>query len=119
MKIAVTSKGKDLDSQVDPRFGRAAYILVVDTDSLEFEALDNSENVNAFKGAGIQAATMMSDKGAEALLTGFCGPNAFKVLKAAKINVANDINGTVRDAVNAFKGGKVSFSDEANVDGHW
>lgn len=119
MKIAITSKGRDLESEVDPRFGRAAYILVVDTDSLEFEVLDNSENVNAFKGAGIQAATMMSDKGAEALLTGFCGPNAFKVLKAAEIDVANDISGTVRDAVQAFNGGKVSFSDAANADGQW
>ena len=119
MKIAITSKGRDLESEVDPRFGRAAYIIVVDTDSLEFEVLDNSENVNAFKGAGIQAATMMSDKGAKALLTGSCGPNAFKILKAAKIDVANDIIGTVGNAVKAFNGGEVSFSDAANVEGQW
>ena len=119
MKIAVTSKGKDLESEVDPRFGRAAYILVVDTDSLDFEVFDNSENVNAFKGAGIQAATMVSNKGAEALLTGFCGPNAFKVLEAAGIDVANDINGTIREAVQRFSEGEVSFSDAANVEGQW
>lgn len=119
MKIAVTSKGRDLGSEVDPRFGRAAFILIVDTDSLEFEVLDNSENVNAFKGAGIQAAAMMSDSGVKALLTGSCGPNAFRVLKAAKIDVANDTSGTVRDAIQAFNGGKVSFSDAANVEGHW
>ncbi len=119
MKIAVTSKGTDLDAQVDPRFGRAAYILVVDTDTLEVETLDNKENVNAFKGAGIQAASMVSDKGAEVLLTGFCGPNAFKTLEAAKIKVANDVSGSVRDAVKAFIDGKVSFSGQANVEGHW
>ncbi len=119
MKIAVTSKGKDLDSEVDPRFGRAAYILIVDTDSFEFEVLDNSENVNAFKGAGIQAASMVNDKGAEVLLTGFCGPNAFKTLNAAKIKVGSDAAGTIRDAVNAFNEGKVSFADQANVEGHW
>jgi predicted Fe-Mo cluster-binding NifX family protein len=119
MKIAVTSKGKDLDSEVDPRFGRAAYILIVDTDSFELEALDNSENVNSFKGAGIQAATMVSDKGAEVLLTGFCGPNAFKALNAANIKVANGATGTVKDAVNTFNEGKVSFADAANVEGHW
>ncbi len=119
MKIAVTSKGKDLEAEVDPRFGRAAYIIVVDTDSLEFEVLDNSENVNAFKGAGIQAATMISDKKAGVLLTGFCGPNAFKTLEAAKIKVANDCTGTIRDAVKAFNDGKVTFADGANVDGHW
>jgi predicted Fe-Mo cluster-binding NifX family protein len=119
MKIAVTSKGKDLDSEVDPRFGRAAYILIVDTDSFEFEALDNSENVNAFKGAGIHAAVMVSDKNAEVLLTGFCGPNAFKTVNAAKIKVVSDVSGTVRDAVNAFKDGKCKFADQANVEGHW
>ncbi len=101
MKIAVTSTGTDLESAVDPRFGRAAYILIVDSETLAFEALDNKENVNALKGAGIQAATMASDKGANVLLTGFCGPNAFKALKAANIGVANDASGSVKDAVKA------------------
>ena len=119
MKIAVTSKGTDLDSQVDPRFGRAAYILIVSTENLEFEVLDNKDNVNAFKGAGIQAASMVSDKGAEVLLTGFCGPNAFKTFEAAKIKVANDVSGTVRDAVKAFNEGRYVFSDKANVEGQW
>lgn len=119
MKIAITSKGTDLDSEVDPRFGRAAYILIVDTFSLGVEVMDNSENVNAFKGSGIQAAAMVSDNGAEVLLTGFCGPNAFKTLNAAGVKVANDATGTVREAVNAFNEGKISFTDTANVEGHW
>ena len=119
MKIAITSKGADLDAEVDPRFGRAAFIIIVDPETLEFEAFDNSENVNAFKGAGIQAATLVSKSHAEALLTGFCGPNAFKTLKAAGIKVANDVAGTVRDAVKAYNEGDVSFSDAANVSGHW
>ena len=119
MKIAVTSKGLDLDSQVDPRFGRAAYLIIVDTDSLEFEVIDNAKNVNAFKGAGIQTAATINDKQAQALLTGFCGPNAFKTLNAAKVKVVNDISGTVRDAVKLFNEGKISFADEANVEGHW
>jgi len=119
MKIAVTSTGTGLDSQVDPRFGRAAYILIVDSDTLEFEVLDNGENVNAFKGAGIQAASTVSSKGAEVLLTGFCGPNAFKAMNAAKIGVANDAKGTVREAIQAYLDGKMPLSDEANVEGHW
>ena len=119
MKIAVTSQGTNLDSQVDPRFGRAAYILIVDTETFEFEVLDNKENANALKGAGIQAASMVSDKKAEALLTGYCGPKAFMTLEAAKIRVANEIEGTVRDAVKSFNEGKLTFSDKANVEGQW
>ena len=119
MRIAVTSTGVELDSEVDPRFGRAPYFLVVDSETFDFEVLDNKENVNALKGAGIQAAGMMSDKGAEVLLTGFCGPNAFKALKAAKVGVANNAAGTVRDAVQAYLDGKLPLADEANAEGHW
>ncbi len=119
MKIAVTSKGKDLDSPVDPRFGRAVYILIVSTDDETVEVLDNSENVNAFKGAGIQAAATVADKGADVLLTGFCGPNAFKTLDAAGVKVANNASGTVREAVEAYKKGEMPLADGANVDGHW
>ncbi len=119
MKIAVTSTGTDLDSEVDPRFGRAPYFLLVDSETLDFEVLDNKENVNALKGAGIQAAGMVSEKGADVLLTGYCGPNAFKVLKAARIGVANNAAGTVRDAVRAYVEGRLPLADEANAEGHW
>jgi predicted Fe-Mo cluster-binding NifX family protein len=119
MKIAVTSQGKDLASQVDPRFGRAAYVLIVDSETFDFEVLDNKENVNSLKGAGIQAAVAISNKGAEVLLTGFCGPNAFKTLKAAKIGVANNAGGTIREVVKAYLAGKLPLSEEANVEGHW
>jgi predicted Fe-Mo cluster-binding NifX family protein len=119
MKLAVTAKGKELSSPVDPRFGRAACIVIVDTETMAFEALDNSENVNAFKGAGIKAATMIVDNGAEVLLTGYCGPNAFKTLQAAGVKVVNDVAGTVEAAVEKFLSGDVVYSDGANTDGHW
>ena len=119
MNIAVTSAGTDIDSPIDPRFGRAAYILIVDSETFDFEVLDNKENINALKGAGIQAARMISDKKADVLLTGFCGPNAFKVLKAANIGVANNAEGSVKDAVKAYLGGKLPLSNSANVEGQW
>lgn len=121
MKIAVTSKGTDIDAPVDPRFGRAAYILIVDSEGRDVEVIDNQKNVNAFKGAGIQAAAMLSDRKVDVLLTGYCGPNAFKTLQAAKIKVANDANthGTVKDALQAFTDGRLAFISEATVDGHW
>ena len=119
MKVAVTAKGPELSSPVDPRFGRAAYIIIVDTETMGFEALDNTMNVSAFKGAGIQAATMVADKGVEVLLTGYCGPNAFKTVQAAGVKVVNDVTGTVEEAVQKFISGDVVYSDGANVDGHW
>ena len=119
MKIAVTAKGVNLTDSIDPRFGRAPYILIIDTETMAYEALDNSANVNAFKGAGIQAATSVADKGAEVLLTGYCGPNAFKTLQAAGMKVVCDISGTVQETVQAFLSGKVVYSSGPNADGHW
>jgi len=119
MKVAVTAKGVLLSDEVDPRFGRAPYILIVDTETMDFDVVNNSENVNAFKGAGIQAATMISENGAEVLLTGYCGPNAFKTVDAAGIKVVSDVTGTVKEAVLAFLAGPVEYSKGANAEGHW
>ena len=119
MKIAITSQGTSLDSEVDPRFGRARYILLVDSDTFDFEVIDNKDNFNAFKGAGIQAAQLVSEKGAEVLLTGYCGPNAFKAMKAANIGVANDTSGTIKEAVKAYMDGKLPLADAANTEGQW
>jgi len=119
MRIAITSTGTDLDSQVDPRFGRALCFLIVDSETFAFDIVDNKENLNALKGAGIQAARMVSDKGVEVLITGFCGPNAFKALKAADIKVANNATGSVRDAVKAYLEGRLSLAEEPNAEGQW
>jgi predicted Fe-Mo cluster-binding NifX family protein len=119
MKIAVTSKGEDLSSPVDPRFGRAAYIIIVDPETMEYETLNNQENINALKGAGIKAASMISDKGVEYLLTGFCGPNAITTLNAANIKVGVETTGSVQEAVEAFNSGQIKLTDSANAEGHW
>jgi predicted Fe-Mo cluster-binding NifX family protein len=119
MRIAVTSQGNTLDSEIDPRFGRAAYILIVDTQTLEFEVHDNEKNRNSFKGAGIQAAAMVSNGEAEVLLTGFCGPNAFKILEAEGVKVVNDQVGRVINVVQKFKQGNAVFAKDANKEGHW
>jgi len=119
MKLAVTSTGTDLDAPVDPRFGRAKYILVVDSETLEFQVLDNKENANALKGAGIQAATMIGNQGVAVLITGFCGPNAFQTLEAAKVKVAADATGTAREAIEAYLDGSLPVVDAPNAQGQW
>lgn len=108
-----------MDSEVDPCFGRAPYILIVDTDTLAFDVVDNSENVNAFKGAGIQAATTISDKGVTVLMTGYCGPKAFAALEAAGVKLVGDVAGRVRDAVKTFKEGGVIYTNAANKEAYW
>ena len=106
MKIAITSTGATLDDQVEARFGRCAYFLIVDTDSMECEAIENP-NVAAGGGAGVQSAQLMADKGAQAVLTGNCGPNAFQVFGAAGIQVIVGVSGKVSDAVGQYKQGSL------------
>ena len=98
MKIAVTSTGPTLDDAVEMRFGRCAYFLIIDPDTMEFEALPNP-NISLGGGAGIQSAQLMADKGVAIVLTGNCGPNAFQTFGAAGIQVITAVNGQVRQAV--------------------
>ena len=119
MKVLVTSQGADLDSQVDPRFGRAKYFIVVDTDSGEFSVHDNTQNLNAVQGAGIQAGRTVVDLGAAAVITGNVGPKAFATLRAGNIKVYSGASGTVKEAVEQFKAEQLQPADQANVQGHW
>lgn len=119
MKIAVTSQGTGMDSPVDPRFGRARYFVVVDADSGAHEAVDNEQNLNAPQGAGIQAAETVARRGVEVVLTGHCGPKAFAALSAAGIKVFAGASGSVREALEAFKAGKLVEAKQADVRGHW
>jgi predicted Fe-Mo cluster-binding NifX family protein len=105
VRIAVSSSGPGLDAQIDPRFGRCQYFVIVDSDSMQFEAVENP-NVMATGGAGIQAAQLVADKGAQVVLTGNCGPNAFQTLKAAGIAVCVNVSGAVGEAVERYKRGE-------------
>jgi len=119
MKIAVTSEGEGLESKVDPRFGRAARFVLFDTDTRELRSIDNRRSLNAAQGAGIQAAETVLSLGAECLLTGHCGPKAFRALTAAGIRVYTGAAGTVGEAIAAFQQGKLKPVDSADVEGHW
>jgi predicted Fe-Mo cluster-binding NifX family protein len=118
MKIAITATGETLDSQVDPRFGRASWFIVVDSDSMEFEAVAN-DNVNAAGGAGINSAKVVIDAGAEAVLTGNCGPNAHRSLAAGGVKIYTGASGTVKEAVEKFKSGELTPVDGPNVGSHF
>ena len=117
MKVAVSASAPSLDAALDPRFGRCACFVLVDTDDMSFEALDNGSNALG-GGAGIQAAALVARKGAQAVLTGNCGPNAHQTRTAAGIAVYVGSSGTVADAVARLKAGQLSPAAAANVDSH-
>ncbi len=105
MKIAITATGNTLDSTVDPRFGRAAWFLIVDTDTKQLiETINNTAGKEAAHGAGISAAAQVADKGVEALLTGRVGPKALPVLEKAGVKAVNDVSGSILDAINQYTG---------------
>ena len=118
MDIALTSMGQTLDSQVDPRFGRTAYFIVVDTESMEFKTIEN-QSINAVGGAGINSAKVVIDAGAQAVLTGNCGPNAQRTLNAAGVKLYTGVTGTISGAIELFKNGSLVEATEPNVQSHF
>jgi predicted Fe-Mo cluster-binding NifX family protein len=119
MKIAVTSEAMDLDANVDPRFGRARCFIFYDTDTDIFEAHSNEQVLNIPQGAGIQAAQQVIDRGAEVLLTGHCGPNAYRTLQAGGVKVVIGVEGVVRKAIEQFKKGNLKPAEAPDVEEHW
>jgi predicted Fe-Mo cluster-binding NifX family protein len=119
MRIAVTARGTDAGSQVDPRFGRAQYILILDESGALLDVVNNWANQAAMRGAGIQTGKLLADKKVDVLMTGHCGPNAFTALRAAGIKVVVNQSGTVRDAVDRLNRKQVEFADQPNAEAHW
>lgn len=119
MKLLFTTNGDTLDSRIDPRFGRAQKFLLVDNQTKNAVAHDNSQNLNALQGAGVQAARNAVDLGAEAVITGHVGPKAFAALLAAKIKVYINASGTVKDALEKFENGELELAERPDVQGHW
>jgi predicted Fe-Mo cluster-binding NifX family protein/NAD-dependent dihydropyrimidine dehydrogenase PreA subunit len=118
MKVAVTCSGPTLDGHVEARFGRCPYFLIVDTESMQFEAVENP-NMALGGGAGIQSAQMMAERGVSYVLTGNCGPNAFAVFGQAGVNVIVGVTGPARKAVERFKSGEYASAAAPNVQSHF
>jgi predicted Fe-Mo cluster-binding NifX family protein len=119
MKIVITAGGPTLDSPVDQRFGRASRFILFDTKTRGHTTIDNAQALDSAQGAGIQAAETVARTGAECLITGHCGPKAFRVLSAAGVRVCTGAEGSVAEAVAAFESGKLAQVQSADVEGHW
>ena len=118
MKIAVASKGADVASEVDPHFGRAKFFIVIDPDSGAAAAHDNTQNLNAAQGAGIQSGRNVIDLGVEAVVSGNIGPKAFATLQAGGVKVYIGATGTVQEAIEQFRAGKIEEAGQANAESH-
>ena len=118
MKVAISATGATLEAEVDPRFGRCQYFVFVDTDTMDYEAVENASAIQS-GGAGISSAQMVVGKGVAAVMTGNCGPNAHQVLVAANVKIYTGVNGTLRDVVAAFKSGRYEAGSQPTVRAHY
>lgn len=118
MKICVTAIANNLDAQVDPRFGRCPYFVIVESETMKFEAIPNLSQ-NAPSGAGIQAAQTVTSKDAKVLITGNVGPNAFQALSSAGIKIVTGASGTVREVIERYKRGELKETSTPTVRGHF
>ena len=119
MRIAFSSKGTTQDSRLDPRFGRAKYFRIYDNEKETWSTIDNVQNLQASQGAGIQAASIISSNKCQAVVTGHCGPKAFKALSAGDISVYLCDSCTVTQALEMFKNSNLEKIDNPDVQGHW
>ena len=119
MKIAFSTSGETLESPLDQRFGRAPKFLVYDLDSGTYAVVDNRQNLDAAQGAGIQSAETVARLGVNILVSGHCGPKAFRVLQAAGIRIYTSDAPTVAQALELYRSGKLIEAKAADVDGHW
>jgi predicted Fe-Mo cluster-binding NifX family protein len=117
MKIALTTSEKTLESNIDPRFGRCSNFIIIDTETMEYEFIENDSSVTG--GAGIKAAQTVINAGAKAVITGNVGPNAFRTLSAGSVKIFVGVSGTIKEAVKRFKNGELEEIDTPNVGSHY
>ena len=117
MKICASAVSNSLDAQVDPRFGRCPYFLIVDDETMQFEAIPNVAS-DARGGAGIQATQIIASRGVKVLITGSIGPNAFQALSASKIKIMTGAFGTVSEVIERYKRGELKETSAPTASGH-
>ncbi len=117
MKVCISATSNNLDAPLDPRFGRCLYLIVVDPETMQFEAIPNMA-AGSTGGAGIQAAQTIVVKGVKVVITGNVGPNAFGALSAAGIEIMTGVSGTVKEVIENFKKGQLRKTDAPTVNGH-
>ena len=116
MKLAVSASQDTLDSQLNRKFGRCKFFLIVDPETMEFDTIQNASR-NASGGAGVKAAQTLADLEVDAVLTGNIGPNAFNALTAANIDIFTGASGTINEVIDNYNNGKLSQANEPTTAG--
>lgn len=119
MKVAFSTLGETLESPLDSHFGRAPKFVVYDTDQTSFEVLDNSQNLDATLGSGVQTVRLLAGAGVRELVTGHLGPKASKEVNASGLKVYQCNASTVSEALAMYTSKALKKLGEADVDGHW
>ena len=118
MKMCISASSGNLDANVDSRFGRCPYFVIVDSETMEFKVISN-ESTNAAHGAGIQAAQTVANMGVKVVITGNVGPNAFNVLSATGIKIVTGASGSIKESVEKYKKGQLKKTENPTVGGHF
>lgn len=118
MKMCISASSGNLDANVDSRFGRCPYFVIVDSETMEFKVISN-ESTNAAHGAGIQAAQTVANMGVKVVITGNVGPNAFNVLSATGIKIVTGASGSIKESVEKYKKGQLKETENPTVGGHF
>ena len=118
MKICITAQGNNLESQVDPRFGRCQFFIIVDTETDETDILENP-NKDGMGGVGIQSGQIMAEKTVKVVLTGNVGPNAFQTLEAGGIEIITGVSGNIKEVIEKYKKGEFRSTQGPSVDSHF
>jgi len=119
MKIAISVNSSDMEDKMDMRFGRAKKFMIYDTEAKTNEVIDNTQNLNAAQGAGIQSAQNVVNTGVEAIITGHTGPKAYKLLSESGVKIYHSDEKCVKDIIVDFTSGILKEADSADVEGHW
>ncbi len=118
MKICVSATAGNLDGNVDSRFGRSPYFVIVDSETMDYTVVSNYSS-EAAHGAGIQAAQIVVNLGVKVVLTGNVGPNAFSVLSETGIKIVTGVSGSIRNVIEEYKNGQLKEVGNPTVSGHF
>lgn len=119
MILAFPANGKDLNADIDQRFGRCPYFVSYDTETKDVAFVSNKQNYQAAQGAGIQSATHVVNMKADVCITTHCGPKAFRVFEVAGVKVIIGVSGKISDTIARFEKGELNYASSPNVEGHW